>query len=281
MIQINVVSSIRLSTCAVHRMAVKHEHAFPEGVQKGDRITVPSMDVKATAFLVEDGLLLTNRHVVQLIAEEHQQSGNHDHWYVQFTYPKDGGGGWSQSIKRISNLFAFVDPAGGGTPDVGFLAFSHKPGEIGPCRPVAFGDLSSVAVGNDIGVCGFPFGNDLLANPRQGIHRFGPLIHRGMISAISPYDTVDQRSIVTFLTDLNTAGGMSGSPVFLPDTGRVIGLHFAGTVGTLGCALPIDEARVRSWIDLYKRVLGNSKAMDGVIVKPGGDLEEKKSDAPV
>lgn len=73
MIRDNVVSSIRLSTCAVYRMAVKHEHAIPEGAQKGDRITVPSMDVKATAFLVEEGLLLTNRHVVQMIAEEHQQ----------------------------------------------------------------------------------------------------------------------------------------------------------------------------------------------------------------
>ncbi len=281
MISTKVIRSIRLSTCAVHRMAVKHENAFPAGVQMGNKVVVPQMDVRATAFLVEDGLLLTNRHVVRLIAAEHQQHGNHDHWYVQFTYPQDGGGGWSQTIKRISNLFAFVDPADGGTLDVGFLSFAHKPGEIGPYKPVEFGDLESVVVGNDVGVCGFPLGNKLLANPELGIHRFGPLIHRGMISAVSPYDTVDQRSIVTFLTDLNTAGGMSGSPVFLPDNGRVVGLHFAGTDGTLGCAVPIDEPRVRSWIDFYKRCSRDPKAMGSVMVKPGGDLEEKKPDDSV
>lgn len=49
----------------------------------------------------------------------------------------------------------------------------------------------------------------------------------------------------------------------------------------MGCALPIDGARVRSWIDLYKRVLANPQAMNEIIVKPGGDLEEKKSDEPV
>lgn len=280
MISTNVIKEIRLSTCAVVRMGVKHESAFPATVQEGDKVVVPPTDVKATAFLVEKNLLLTNRHVVQLIAEEHQQTGNHDHWYVQFTYPMAEGGGWSQSIKRISQLFAFVDPAGGGTLDVGFLSFALKPGEIGPGKPVEFGDLGCVLVGSDVAICGFPLGSVLLANPRQGIHRFGPLIHRGMISAVSPYDTVDQRSIVTFLTDLNTAGGMSGSPIFLPDNGRVIGLHFAGVNGTLGCAVPVDESRVRSWIDFYKRCLRDPKARNGIMIKPGGDLEERKPDDP-
>ena len=137
-------------------------------------------------------------------------------------------------------MFAFGNQNDNGTLDdsgaldVGLLSFNAKPGDLGPCKPVEFGDLSSIEVGKNIAMCGFPLGNDLLHNPKLGIDRFGPVVHNGMISALAPYDTADKRSIQIFLTDINTIGGLSGSPVFTSDNGRVIGLHFAG--GSQDCA---------------------------------------------
>lgn len=273
MISTEVISKIRLSTCAVLRMPVRHEEAL-RSVKPEDKVPPPAMDVAATAFLIRENLLLTNRHVVVKIAEEHNRTGNHDHWYVQFTYPRDGVT-WSQTIKRVNNLFCFLDPRGGRL-DVGLLSFTSQPGELGPCRPVEFGSLESVRVGEDVGVCGFPFGNVLLLNPDMGVQRVGPVVHRGMISAVSPYDSVDARSIAMFLTDLNAGEGMSGSPVFLPDNGRVIGLHYAGMTGTLGGAVPVDQRRVKEWIGLYERSPMDPKRMTvgNIRIKPGGDLDE-------
>ena len=70
---------------------------------------------------------------------------------------------------------------------------------------------------------------------------------------------------------------MIGSPVFIRDTGRVIGLHFAGAERTVGCAIPFDGPRVHSWIDLYQRMLKDPLVMNKFMITAGGDLLEKES----
>jgi Trypsin-like peptidase domain len=197
-------------------------------------------------------LVLTNRHVVEIIVADVKKTKTLKHWYVLFTHPKTGGGLF-QTYKRITNIFAFVVPPGSSRLDVGILSLNRGDDlDEAHCPLVDFADLSAIAVGVDIGICGFPLGDAVTSQARGG-SRFGPVIHHGIISGLGPFDVSEPRRIITFLTDVNTAGGLSGSPVFLPETGKVLGLHFAGAEGTLGYAIPIDQLRVQKWIDSTKR----------------------------
>jgi S1-C subfamily serine protease len=266
MIPIRVVRKIRLATCAVHRFDVKHEEAFA-GIGPGDQVNRVT-SVRATAFLVRDTVLLTNRHVVEQIAAEHLQSGNHDHWYVEFVYPRTDDEGWSQTFRRIGGIFAFVDPSGSGALDVGLL--SIRAGTDALPSPVGLGNLDAVVTGAAVAICGYPLGDEILT--KGSLWRFGPVVHAGIISAVSPYDAVGPRSLTTFLTDINTAPGMSGSPVFLPDSGLVIGLHYAGVQGTLGCAVPVDDARLTCWVGAFESALAKGGSSGTLQVTTGGDI---------
>jgi hypothetical protein len=108
--------------------------------------------------------------------------------------------------------------------------------------------------------------------PELGIYRFGPVIHLGMISGMAPYATVDARRIQAFLTDLGSGAGLSGSPVFLPESGRVIGLHYAGAPGArIGAALPLDGVRIEQWIRVCE--LGwRGGPLDALSFSLGGDV---------
>ena len=170
-------------------------------------------------------------------------------------------------------MFALVDPSRTGSLDVGLLAFRQDPGDLGPCKPVEFGQLDEIVVGSAVAICGFAFGSTWLSKA-PGVFRFGPVVHNGIISAVSPYDTVDERAITTFLTDLNSAKGMSGSPVFLPTTGEVIGLHYAGEVGTLGCAVPVDSQRLQGWIRAYECAFADGQQICQLPMTASGDLIE-------
>jgi len=278
MISSDTIQKIRSSTCAILYMPIKHEDAFPNA-KAGDAAPLPNdhtTQVFATGFLIRDDLVLTNRHVVAEILRDRQEKGHHEHWYVRFTYPRDQSS-WAETTKRIKRLLVFGDPAGDGGLDVGLLSFYRDPGELRQCQSVEFGELESIAVGTDIAICGFPYGNKLLVNAPLGVLRFGPVVHQGIISAVSPFDSVDQRSITTFLTDLNSAGGMSGSPVFLPDSGRVIGLHYAGADGTLGWALPLDLRRVEGWISFYDHTINDPLGLYALHIRPGGDIVDPQS----
>jgi S1-C subfamily serine protease len=247
MIPIDVIRRVRLATCAVHRFDQKFTDIVA-GKAVGDPVHRMT-SVRATAFLVRDTVLLTNRHVVLEIAREHVQSGNHDHWCVEFLYPQADGKGWHQTFRKITAMFALIDPAGSDTLDVGMLTID----QMKDVAPAELGSLDDVVTGTDVAICGYPLGDELLI--KNGLFRFGPVVHAGIISAVAPYDIEKPRSLTAFLTNISTAPGMSGSPVFLADTGRVVGLHYAGVEGVLGCEVPVDEDRVVGWIRTFEEGL--------------------------
>jgi V8-like Glu-specific endopeptidase len=252
-------------------MEERHEE-LSAGLTQGSKVPRPKSKVSATGFLVRHNLVLTNRHVVQLIADEHQKTGHFEHWYVQFTYPGREGG-LTETIKRIVNLFAFIDPSGADGIDVGLLEFRREKDDFDNCAPVEFGDLTAIAVGTDIAVCGFPLGNALLGG--SGVWRFGPVLHHGIVSGVAPFEAPNPRHLTSFLTDINTAGGMSGSPVFTPGDGKVLGLHFGGVQGTVGCAMPVDRQRVDGWVRYYERMSVDGQRPDFPLMTDSGDITEQ------
>lgn len=249
----DVIKKMKLSTCSVLFMPVKHEEI--KGLELGKTIPLPETRVIGTGFLVRDNIVLTNKHVVEKISQYHKKYGHHDNWYVQFAYPDKND--WSETSRRIKSIFALVD-LHGGRLDVGLLTFNREKNEMKECRPVEFGELDSIRIGIDIALSGFPFGNEILNNSQFGILRSGAVIHRGIISGIAPHDNTSPRDITMFLSDLNSAPGMSGSPIFFPNNGKVIGLHYAGVAGTLGQAIPIDKKRVDGWITIFNEFLEGS-----------------------
>ena len=96
-----------------------------------------------------------------------------------------------------------------------------------------------------------------------------------MISGVAPFDVANSRNITVFLTDLNSAGGMSGSPVFTPEDGKVVGLHFAGVEGTVGCALPVDQVRVDGWVRFYERIFVRGEKPLFPKITGGGDIVDE------
>ena len=78
--------------------------------------------------------------------------------------------------------------------------------------------------GTEVGTIGYPMGTSALRAPGW-LHQFGPFLQRGIISAILPSRC---RSPHSFVINLMSMGGASGSPVFLTESGRVIGILNAG-----------------------------------------------------
>jgi S1-C subfamily serine protease len=87
-------------------------------------------------------------------------------------------------------------------------------------------DSSKVREGDEVAVCGFPMG---LTLPRdEYLNQMTPVVQKGIVAAILPWSGVTNPH--AFQLDIQINPGSSGSPVFLPDTGEVVGVVFAAPV---------------------------------------------------
>ena len=263
-----IIRSLRTSTCGIVFLPVPHDQLSDAAILLGGNYTSANSQLVGTGFLIRSDLILTNRHVVEEIVNGIQDNGVNN-WYLRFSYPEQGA--WSESFLRAKNAFAFVDPKGRGILDAGIISFDREDG-MNQCQPVQFGSLSDIEVGRQIAMSGYPLGNTLINNDRMGIHRFGPVVHQGMISAISPFDTANRRSYTSILTDIYSAPGFSGSPLFLPESGEVVGIHYGGAEILLGCAIPIDKKRIDGWIRFYESVFIDLANQPELKLRDGGDI---------
>lgn len=83
--------------------------------------------------------------------------------------------------------------------------------------PVKLGDQTQTKEGLEIAFFGFPYAR----LPWAG--RFIPSVKGGLISAVLS-TTVDDRFYYHFQLDAMTNPGNSGSPIFIPETGEVVGM---------------------------------------------------------
>jgi len=105
--------------------------------------------------------------------------------------------------------------------------------------PVRFDDATP-SMGADIAIAGYPTGDDLLTAPGH-LHHISPTLQRGIVSAVLPFAS---RYPHALMVDIMTLGGESGSPVFQPHTGRVVGMVCSGFTDDLSTSIehPHDEA---------------------------------------
>ena len=176
--------------------------------------------------------------------EMNKYSIPNDQRFVQFVQKVDGG--WSTEFMKVAAMY--VLPKG---MDLGLVELATSVDSMEPQPyPLIINEMNSltVRVGKDVGTFGYPYGEELLE--RKGrIYRFGPILQQGYISAIAPFDTPG--AIEELLLDMRAHKGMSGSPVFLPESGDVIGIIYESWEPTAAFALPLTPGIIELLLNAY------------------------------
>lgn len=179
-----------------------------------------------TGFVVhEDGIVATNHHVVEAFKKYPRPPGEEDSLFPV-----------------VALLFHRIDSGVAEVPlkvlGVGVIQ-SFEPGEFyyGPPKPdlalvhvkarglpaVTIADSLQVSEGMTIATAGFPLGSELLTAPGW-LHQLTPTLQQGIVSAVQPFEAPKPHG---FSLNIMIQAGASGSPVFIPETGAVIGVVYA------------------------------------------------------
>lgn len=176
-----------------------------------ERLRNPQFSFAGTGFVVADGLVVaTNDHVVPKTVNNERAEA------IAVAVPVPGSAAQIRAARRIA--------ADTGS-DLALLRIDGK-----PLPALAFGDAQAVREGERYLVTGFPIGSVL------GLF---PVTHRAMIAAVTPIaipaaraDQLDARSVrrlsaasfPVFQLDGTVYPGNSGSPLYHPESGAVIGI---------------------------------------------------------
>lgn len=179
-----------------------------------------------TGWMIEEGILVTNRHVAERFAERNEK-------LFSFRRDPDGQAYVSRvdflreyertatSVAKVSEII-FLEERGGARPDMALLRLDAGSGCLP--HPVELDD-DNAPFNTDVAVLGYPASdprNDAIAQRDifrdiYGVKRLCPGKVRGV-----DYDGK------RLLHDCTTLGGNSGSLVVNLETGKACGLHFAG-----------------------------------------------------
>jgi len=182
--------------------------AIVYSVGRLDRVTGPNPQT-GTGFLVGDGLVLTNHHVLSALshgADELEEGMAVIRFYQEYEGPEPIP---SAPVLKVIAIHPTLDMA---------LLEIKMP----DARPALTLDTRALPPHLLVGTIGYPFKDD--RNPLfvDAIYenRYG--VKRGAIGEV-----MDSHDHLIY-HDCSTLGGNSGSPVMALDTGGVIALHFTG-----------------------------------------------------
>ena len=246
MISVDIAKRLRNSVCAVGYLTIPME-------QHRQNPTNPDFYIIGTGFLVSETTVLTNRHVLEAMyrAEDNLDIPK-EQFLVSFVYPRTGEEpNWQLCYMTVG---LSIIPERENVPDIGFIKFSPEKTTDDykkQCKPVVFDDLQSVNIGDPVAMWGYPDGTALLLpsfkyDPREKLVRVGPVLQQGFISGGTPFEV--EPGTHEFLLDIRTFDGMSGSPVFNPATGKVIGVHYKGNKSTTSAAFALSNRDIDFWL---------------------------------
>lgn len=240
MINKSAFAVLRRRTCAIGVLKVSVDEYIKDPQD-------PKFKIFGTGFLIGPLLVMTNRHVLGNLAtfiEKESLPKNRRH--VVFLRPD--GNAVHQSFHEFEKTVLITDPHF----DVGLISFRALASDpIREFTPVETSNLSPCEVGDPVGVYGYAFGEGLLKRKfaeQERIYRFGPILQRGYVSGIAPYDHATH--IDRLLLDVRTARGMSGAPVFDPSSGVVLALHSSGIEDTVAFAIPVTSDMVFRLVEI-------------------------------
>jgi S1-C subfamily serine protease len=217
-----ISSSYKLIKNTIVAFVSKYAPVYAEGVP-------PQFPpIIGTGFVVrEDGVIATNAHVLRAFGSAFVPPGApKDDWPVRclmlslidegmVEIPLEILG--AAGVRRFSGGDAYYGPKAG--PD---LAFVHVKARGLPVATVS--DERVIDEGTEVATAGFPMGTDALTAPGW-IHQVTPTLQRGIISAVLPFPCSTPHA---YAVNIMVQGGASGSPVFLSESGDIIGVLYAG-----------------------------------------------------
>jgi hypothetical protein len=181
-----------------------------------------------TGFVVAEGLVATNDHVIREVGKYLDPNGPDDEdWPINavvfFEIPGKGMAQLEMSVLGAFTINKFEVPGtyfGPSIPDIGFL---HVNMRGLPCLAVS-DSLDAVVPGSRIATAGFPMGTACLAAPGY-IHQLTPTLQEGIVSAVLPFPCSHPHAL---MLNMMSQGGASGSPIFLQHEPAVVGILYAG-----------------------------------------------------
>jgi len=212
----DLVESYEFIRESIVALSIKDVPTSSEGAKPG---TFPS--TFGTGFIVrEDGLIVTNDHVIKA-ASQYRQDFKLPIIATLFKKFPEAFVGMPFEVMGVLALKASpledVFEYGPKIPDIGFMRV-HQRG----LPAVKLNDnLAVLREGVEVATAGYPLGNI----PFQLNQSIGPTLQRGIISAVFPFPGTNPHS---FAINVMSHGGASGSPVFLADSGEVIGILYGG-----------------------------------------------------
>lgn len=200
-------------------------------------VSHPDFEWIGTCFLVEEDVLVTNRHVASEFAEKRR--GN-------FVFKRFGGSTISARVDFLEEYrnpedleiavesILYIAPRGAGHPDMAVLKLQRSPGlpplEMAERDPQPREHIATV---------GYPAW-DGRRNPGADMRRIFQDIYE--VKRFAPGQIIDTNSR-SFTHDATTMGGNSGSPTYRQEDGKVVGLHFSGRFKSANFAVPISVVK--------------------------------------
>ena len=191
--------------------------------------TVPEAPfIIGTGFIVGDGLVATNHHVASIIDSQPRPStAPREEWpvvcYMFLEMDEHNLGLVPLKVIGKTETLSYKPQGpwyGPEIPDVSLINVEARELPQASIQP----DAAILQEGLDLATAGFPMGRDTLMAPGY-MHQHGPTLQRGILGALLPFPRTLPHA---FIVNVLTQGGSSGSPVFLPDTGEVVGIVYAG-----------------------------------------------------
>ncbi len=180
-----------------------------------------------TGFIVDEGLVVTNDHVINAVSKLYKpEDCPPDVWpFICLLLHNIPNRGLATipleclGVLKVSKFKHGENYYGPNKPDVGFV---HVKMKNLPKVNLRY-NLKHIKEGRDIATSGFPMGTDTLTAPGY-LHQLTPTLQKGIISAVLPFPCNTPHAL---MVNVMVQGGASGSPVFLLETGEVIGVLYA------------------------------------------------------
>jgi S1-C subfamily serine protease len=183
----------------------------------------PIFPIVGTGFVVHpDGLIATNAHVISVLGKLPRPPGTpRGVWPARALLLKLAPEGVLMIGLEIAGVFDI---------DAGLLDgphYGHEHPDIGlvlvkttELPAVELDDATIIEEGREVATAGYPMGTQALLASGE-IDHMSPTLQRGIVSAVLPMAGVRPNA---YKINVMVQGGASGSPVFLSDSGKVIGI---------------------------------------------------------
>ena len=190
-------------------------------------------NIIGTGFIVDErGVVVTNRHVIEAIAKLPVIQGRLTSFAMIFTdivlrENKRTIGIVCVPLKRrfiATGIEVNYPYYGELAADLAIIQLAVR--DV-PALHIS-ADEHRIRVGVPIATAGFPLGSDPLLI-FGNVNQLTPTLRHGIVSGVFPFEVPHAHG---FTIDVMSQGGASGSPVFDPESGDVLGVIHAGFPGT-------------------------------------------------